>query len=103
MPGWGKPQYEMKQADIPKGDIPKAFDWRDKGRVYERLRVLWSSHKMVVCVTGCNPFHLQVMLLRLFCFFKGAVTAVKNQVCKQKCQVYLPGNWSVDPLTPKSD
>lgn len=41
MPGWGKPQYEMKQADIPKGDIPKAFDWRDKGRVYERLRVLW--------------------------------------------------------------
>ena len=40
MPGWGKPQYEMKQADIPKGDIPKAFDWRDKGRVYECLRVL---------------------------------------------------------------
>ena len=59
MPGWGKPQYEMKQADIPKGDIPKAFDWRDKGRVYEHLRVLWSLHKMVVCVTGCNPFHFK--------------------------------------------
>ena len=58
---------------------------------------------MVVCVTGCNPFHLQVMSLRLFCFLKGAVTAVKNQVCKQKCQVYLPDNWSVDPLTPKGD
>ena len=32
MPGWGKPLYEMKEAKIPKGDIPTAFDWRDKGR-----------------------------------------------------------------------
>ena len=31
MPGWGKPLYEMKQAKIPKGEIPPAFDWRDKG------------------------------------------------------------------------
>ena len=31
MPGWGKPLYEMKEAEIPKGDIPTAFDWRDKG------------------------------------------------------------------------
>ena len=45
---------------------------------------------MVVCVTGCNPFHLQVMSLRLFCFLKGAVTAVKNQVCKQNGKfIYL--------------
>ena len=33
MPGWGKPQYEMKEAEIPKIDVPKAFDWRDKGNV----------------------------------------------------------------------
>ncbi|XP_068746743.1 cathepsin L-like [Montipora capricornis] len=33
MPGWGKPLYEMKEAEIPKGDIPTAFDWRDKGAV----------------------------------------------------------------------
>ena len=31
MPGWGKPLYEMKEAEIPKGDVPSAFDWRDKG------------------------------------------------------------------------
>lgn len=33
MPGWGKPLYEMKEAEIPKGEIPSAFDWRDKGAV----------------------------------------------------------------------
>ncbi|XP_078357661.1 cathepsin L-like [Oculina patagonica] len=33
MPGWGKPLYEMKEAKIPKGEIPPAFDWRDKGAV----------------------------------------------------------------------
>lgn len=32
MPGWGKPLYEMKEAEIPKGEIPSAFDWRDKGK-----------------------------------------------------------------------
>lgn len=31
MPGWGKPLYEMKEAKIPEGAIPNAFDWRDKG------------------------------------------------------------------------
>lgn len=31
MPGWGKPLYEMKEAKLPKGEIPPAFDWRDKG------------------------------------------------------------------------
>ena len=37
MPGWGKPQYEMKKAEIPKGDVPTAFDWRDKGIMYTWL------------------------------------------------------------------
>ena len=32
MPGWGKPLYKMKEAEIPKGEIPSAFDWRDKGK-----------------------------------------------------------------------
>ena len=32
MPGWGKPLYEMKEAEIPQGEIPSAFDWRDKGK-----------------------------------------------------------------------
>ena len=32
MPGWGKPLYEMKEAEIPKVEIPPAFDWRDKGK-----------------------------------------------------------------------
>lgn len=33
MPGWGKPLYEMKEVEIPNIDVPKAFDWRDKGAV----------------------------------------------------------------------
>lgn len=33
MPGWGKPLYEMKEVEIPNIDVPKAFDWRDKGIV----------------------------------------------------------------------
>ena len=33
MPGWGKPLYEMKEVEIPNIDVPKAFDWRDKGNV----------------------------------------------------------------------
>lgn len=33
MPGWGKPLYEMKEAEIPKGEIPSAFDWREKGKL----------------------------------------------------------------------
>ncbi|EDO42751.1 predicted protein [Nematostella vectensis] len=33
MPGWGKPLYEMKDAEIPLGDIPESVDWRDKGVV----------------------------------------------------------------------
>lgn len=39
MPGWGKPLYEMKEAEIPQGDIPNAFDWRDKGMYQSELRV----------------------------------------------------------------
>lgn len=44
MPGWGKPLYEMKEAEIPKVDIPPAFDWRDKGKsitVYFALNLLY--------------------------------------------------------------
>lgn len=33
MPGWGKPSYEMKQAEIPEGAAPASFDWREKGVV----------------------------------------------------------------------
>ena len=38
MPGWGKPLYEMKEAEIPKVEIPPAFDWRDKGKSTCTLR-----------------------------------------------------------------
>ena len=52
MPGWGKPLYEMKEAKIPEGVIPNAFDWRDKGAL--------SCLKINYLVELCNVlfFHI---------------------------------------------
>lgn len=49
MPGWGKPLYEMKQAEIPKGEVPSAFDWRDKGVCFN--------------VVLCGIYSLTILLL----------------------------------------
>ena len=70
MPGWGKPLYEMKEAKIPEGAIPNAFDWRDKGAL---------SCLKLSCWTLQRPFfsYLQrtvgslciVFLVKLVVFF----------------------------------
>ena len=46
MPGWGKPEYEMKQAEIPEGDVPTSFDWRDKSKLL-KWNIFISKNKLI--------------------------------------------------------
>lgn len=53
MPGWGKPLYEMKEAEIPKGEIPSAFDWRDKGTFLSSLNLQLHEIIYTLVLTRC--------------------------------------------------
>ena len=55
MPGWGKPLYEMKQAEIPKGEIPTAFDWRDKGVCVCPYVVLCGIYLLTILLLYVSP------------------------------------------------
>jgi len=78
MPGWGKPLYEMKEAQIPKGEIPSAFDWRDKGTFLSSLNLQLHEIIYTLVLTRClqPPFPLKkkcfhlIVFISPFCFVK---------------------------------
>ena len=87
MPGWGKPLYEMKEAEIPKGEIPSAFDWRDKGTFLSSLNLQLLEIIYTLVLTRCLqlPFPLNErirsdspqLFFRCYYYFVSAVFVVQ--------------------------